>query len=77
MLVGSQERSVARRVATRSHARLLREFIRKAPPWTPFVDDAEELWIWTTSTLEDNPHIDRDAYRRKLVASTGGAQAPA
>jgi hypothetical protein len=56
----------------RSHARILREFIRKAPPWTPFIDEHGECWLWTSSTLEDNPHIDRDAYRRKLAASTGG-----
>jgi len=50
----------------------LREFIRKSPPWQPFIDEHGEAWIWTSSTLEDNPHIDRDAYRRKLAASTGG-----
>ncbi|MPY74912.1 MAG: hypothetical protein GEU87_11680 [Alphaproteobacteria bacterium] len=55
----------------RSHTVLLRQFISKAPPWHPFQDPSGDWWIWTTSTLEDNPHIDRAAYRRQLVAATG------
>lgn len=55
----------------RSHAVLMREFIQKSPPWHPFADAAGNLWIWTTSSLDDNPHIDRITYRRNLVAACG------
>ncbi len=55
----------------RSHTVLFKEFISKSAPWHPFQDASGDLWIWTTSTLEDNPHIDRAAYRRQLIASTG------
>ncbi|RMF10773.1 MAG: hypothetical protein D6763_04945 [Alphaproteobacteria bacterium] len=59
----------------RSHTVLFKNFISKAPPWHPFQDNVGDWWIWTTSTLEDNPYIDRVAYRRQLVASTGTDQA--
>lgn len=55
----------------KSHSVLCKNFINKAPPWKPFEDDAGELWIWTTSSLNDNPHIDRESYARQLVAATG------
>ena len=55
----------------RAHTIVFKNFISKAPPWHPFDDPSGEPWIWTTSTLEDNPHIDREAYRRQLVAATG------
>lgn len=55
----------------RAHTAIYKGYITKAPPWHPFQDAAGDWWIWTTSTLEDNPHIDRAAYRRQLVASTG------
>lgn len=59
----------------RAHSILLREYIGKAPPWTPFPDPSGEQWIWTTSSLEDNPHIDRASYRRQLVAACGSDEA--
>jgi hypothetical protein len=59
----------------RAHSILLKEYIGKSPPWTPFEDPSGELWIWTTSTLEDNPHIDRTSYRRQLVAACGNDEA--
>lgn len=55
----------------RAHTVIYKEFITRAPPWHPFQDDQGEWWVWTTSTLDDNPHIDRESYRRQLVASTG------
>lgn len=55
----------------RAHTIVFKNYITKAPPWHPFQDPAGDWWIWTTSTLEDNPHIDRIAYRRQLVAATG------
>lgn len=59
----------------RAHSLLLKEYIGKSPPWAPFEDPSGELWIWTTSTLDDNPHIDRPSYRRQLVASCGSDEA--
>ncbi len=59
----------------RAHTVIFKEFISKAPPWHPFQSPDGAWWIWTTSTLDDNPHIDRVAYRRQLVASTGSDQA--
>jgi hypothetical protein len=59
----------------RAHTIVVKNYISKAPPWVPFADPSGDLWIWTTSTLEDNPHIDRDAYRRQLVASTASDEA--
>jgi hypothetical protein len=55
----------------RCHTVLFKEYISKAPPWHPFPDLSGELWIWTTSDLRDNPHIDRESYRRQLVAACG------
>ena len=55
----------------RSHTILFKEFVSKAPPWRPFQDEAGDWWIWTTSDLNDNPHIDREAYRRQLIAACG------
>lgn len=55
----------------RSHTPLFKRFITRAPPWQPFRDDAGDLWVWCHSNLNDNPHIDRDAYRRQLTASVG------
>lgn len=59
----------------RSHTPLFKRFITRAPPWQPFRDDAGDLWVWCHSTLNDNPHIDRDAYRRQLTASVGSDHA--
>lgn len=59
----------------RSHTVLFKNFISKAPPWHPFHDASGDLWVWTTSSLEDNPHIDRISYERQLRAATGGDKA--
>ena len=55
----------------RAHTIIFKEFISKSPPWHPFQTPDGAYWIWTTSTLNDNPHIDREAYRRQLIAATG------
>lgn len=55
----------------RAHTIIYKEFITKAPPWHPFQAEDGSWWIWTTSTLDDNEHIDREAYRRQLIASCG------
>jgi len=59
----------------RSHTVLFREFISKAPPWHPFTDKFGQLWVWTTSDLSMNPHIDRLTYERNLRASCGHDEA--
>lgn len=59
----------------RSHTVLFKNFISKAPPWHPFQDEAGEWWIWTTSRLTDNPHIDQVSYARQLTAATGSDKA--
>ena len=55
----------------RSHAQVYKKWVSKAPPWHPFQDEAGLWWVWTTSSLEDNPHIDRVTYERTLRASCG------
>jgi hypothetical protein len=55
----------------RAHTIIFRQFVSKAPPWHPFQDEAGDWWVWTTSDLTDNPHIDQDAYRRQLIAACG------
>ena len=55
----------------KSHTVLFKEFISKAPPWHPFEDAAGDTWVWTTSNLQDNPHIDRAMYERKLRQACG------
>jgi len=55
----------------KSHSILFKNFISKAPPWHPFQDEVGDWWICTTSTLADNPHIDRLSYARQLAAATG------
>lgn len=58
--------------AGRSHARILREFVRGHEPWVPWRDRDGLLWVVTTSTYQENPHIDGKEYERRLAASTGG-----
>ena len=55
----------------RSHTVLYKRLITRSPPWVPFLDDAGDTGVWTTSTLDDNPHIERESYRRQLIASVG------
>ena len=56
----------------RSHTKIVKGWVHCAPAWHPFKDDADEWWIWTTSDLTQNSHIDQDAYRRQLTAATAG-----
>lgn len=53
----------------RSHHRLYKDFVMAAPAGKPF-DIGGDLWVWFTSTLTDNPHVDQSAYRRQLEAAT-------
>lgn len=55
----------------RNHTALFREFITQAPSWHPFADVAGNLWLWTTSDLTNNPHIDQISYTRNIRAACG------
>jgi len=59
----------------RAHTLLFRQYISTSPPWHPFQDEVADWWVWTTSDLSMNPHIDQEAYRRQLIASTGNDKA--
>jgi hypothetical protein len=58
----------------RAHTIIFREFVSKAPPWHPFEDEHGEWWVWTTSDLTMNPHINQESYRRQLLAACGRDQ---
>ena len=59
----------------RAHSQVYKNWITKAPPWHPFIDGNGLTWIWTTSTLKDNPHIDQLSYERNLRAACGQDEA--
>jgi hypothetical protein len=60
----------------RAHTQVLKGWINRAPFWQPYREGGDgEWWINATSTLEDNPHIDRASYARQLTAATGSDHA--
>lgn len=59
----------------RSHSLVFKQYVSKAPPFTPFRDDFGDYWIVAHSTYRDNPHIDREAYERQLRAACGNDEA--
>lgn len=59
----------------KSHAKIVKEFVAKAQPWTPFKDDQRMQWVWCTSNFRQNPHLNQSAYKAQLQASTGGDKA--
>jgi hypothetical protein len=53
------------------HGWLARRHAVAARAWTPYVEPkTERLFINCPSLLSDNPHLDRDEYRRQLEAAT-------
>ena len=48
---------------------IYRKFIAGRTPWVPFRDDEGEWWVYCPSTLTDNPHLDREKYRRTLESA--------
>ncbi|SDN90704.1 Terminase-like family protein [Lutimaribacter pacificus] len=54
------------------HATLAREHVNRAPPWAPYATEDGETWVNAPSTYVDNPHLDGDAYHRRLRAATAG-----
>jgi hypothetical protein len=53
-----------------SHAYIHQRYVARAPAFHPFELDGER-WVCCPSTLDDNPHLDREAYRRQLRAACG------
>lgn len=57
-----------------SHAYLQQNYINQAPPWQPYQIDGE-WWINCPSTIIDNPHVETEAYLKRLRAATKGDDA--
>lgn len=55
-----------------AHGQIVKNYLNRAPAFTPFLDEGGEPWIWAGSTLKDNDHIDQAAYTRQLKAATVG-----
>lgn len=53
-----------------SHVSLQREHVNRAPAWAPYEVEGE-TWVNAPSVLADNPHLDQDAYTRRLRAAVG------
>jgi hypothetical protein len=52
------------------HALIHHNYIARALAWHPYEVDGE-TWVNCPSTLIDNPHLDQDDYRRRLMAACG------
>ena len=55
-----------------AHAILAKEHVNRSPPWLPYQTDDGETWVNAPSTFSDNPHLDGEAYGRRLRAATAG-----
>ena len=55
-----------------AHAILAKEHVNRSPPWLPYQTDDGETWVNAPSTYSDNPHLDGEAYLRRLRAATAG-----
>ena len=55
-----------------AHAILAKEHVNRSPPWLPYQTDDGETWVNAPSTYSDNPHLDGEAYGRRLRAATAG-----
>ncbi len=55
-----------------AHAILAKEHVNRSPPWLPYQTDDGETWVNAPSTFSDNPHLDGEAYARRLRAATAG-----
>lgn len=56
----------------KSHSKVLKTFVQKSAPWVPFTDEHGQQWVWVSSNLQQNPHLDRTQYTAQLRASTDG-----
>ncbi|MBI1172494.1 hypothetical protein GC209_13940 [bacterium] len=56
----------------KSHSKVLKTFVNRSAPWVPWTDEHGQLWVWVSSNLQQNPHLDRDQYAAQLRASTDG-----
>lgn len=48
---------------------IAKRWILGKEPWKAYQDEFGAWWMWCPSTLEDNEHIDRAAYRSQLTAA--------
>lgn len=55
-----------------NHSAILKEFVIRAPPFTPFLHKDGSPWIWASGNIDLNPHLDIPAYKASLIASTHG-----
>lgn len=54
-----------------AHAELARRYVTGRKAWRPFVAKDGEEWICGPSTLQDNAHLDRAMYMKRLAAAVG------
>jgi hypothetical protein len=52
------------------HQHIHKTYISSGMPWVPRTIDGEP-WVVAPSTLRDNPHLDQEDYRRKIIAACG------
>ncbi|MBY0530855.1 MAG: hypothetical protein K2P86_02680 [Xanthobacteraceae bacterium] len=52
------------------HAYLHSTHIQGRAPWAPYEVDGE-TWVNCPSTMRDNPHLDHEDYKRRLLAACG------
>lgn len=55
-----------------SHGRIVKTFLKKRPFWESYTDEDGLRIIHCTSTLFQNPHIDHDAYVRRIKKACNG-----
>ena len=55
-----------------NHSAIAKEFVNMAPAFTPFIHKDGSPWIWASGNIDQNPHLDIEAYKKQLVASTHG-----
>lgn len=58
-----------------AHGYIVKNFISKSPGWwKPYrEDETNDLWVLTTSSFRENPHINQAAYERQLLAATANS----
>src|SRR5690606_19185474 len=57
------------------HSVIASKFVNGRRPWRVFTLQDGSEWIYAPSTYVDNPTIDRERYKRQIIASAGGDRA--
>ena len=53
------------------HHKLYKSFVLRAQPWAVFEEEHTGLlWMWCTSDLTQNPHINPEQYEKQIIAAT-------